>query len=118
MTAWTFPAGAVGHDESVKGYEVLATDGSAGTVSWADYKPGESYLVVSARHHLREVHYVIPAGLVRTVDHDAKTVQLGVTVEQAHSAPEHEDPAAPLDPAIVIALAHGLPGAPEGGLII
>ena len=46
-TTWTFPEGSVGHDDSVKGYEVEATDGPVGTCSWASYKPGESYLVVS-----------------------------------------------------------------------
>jgi hypothetical protein len=116
--AWSFPPEAVGHDQSVKGYEVEATDGIAGTVSWASYKPGESYLVVTQHHHLRQVHYVLPAGVVRTVRHDDRTVVLDVTVEQAHQAPQHPEPAAPLDPAIVAALLHGLPGVPEGGLII
>jgi hypothetical protein len=118
MDAWSFPPGAVGHDESVKGYDVEATDGVAGVVSWADYKPGDSYLVVTQRHRLREVHYVIPAGVVREVRHGERKVVLGVSVADAHRAPQHRDPAAPLDPALVAALAHGLPGVPEGGLIV
>jgi hypothetical protein len=31
---WSFPAGSVGHDESVKDYAVEATDGQVGSVSW------------------------------------------------------------------------------------
>ena len=46
---WSFPAGMIGHDESVKDFEVEATDGHAGKVSRASYAPGESYLVVSHR---------------------------------------------------------------------
>jgi hypothetical protein len=117
-SAWSFPPGSIGHDDSVKGYDVDATDGNAGKVSWASYKAGGSYLIVSARHHLREIHYVIPAGVVREVRHGDRKVVFGVSVAEAHSAPEHEEPAAPLDPAIVAALAHGLPGAADGGLIL
>jgi len=115
---WSFPPGSIGADDSVKGYEVDATDGVAGSVSWASYKPGESYLVVSHRHHLHETHFVIPAGAVRDVRHGDRRVMLGISVAEAHSAPQQEDPAAPLDPATVAAFAHGLPGAPEGGLIV
>jgi hypothetical protein len=115
---WSFPPASVGHDDSVKGYEVDATDGVAGTVSWASYRPGESYLVVSHRHRLHDTHFVIPAGAVRHVRHDERKVVLGISIAEAHSNPQVDDPAAPLDPAIVAAFAHGAPGAPEGGLIV
>jgi hypothetical protein len=48
---WSFPEGMLGHDDSIKDFQVEATDGDAGTVSWASYAPGESYLVISLRHH-------------------------------------------------------------------
>ena len=115
---WSFPPGSIGADDSVKGYEADATDGVAGSVSWASYRPGESYLVVSHRHHLHETHFVIPAGAVREVRHVDRKVVLGISVAEAHSAPQQEDPAAPLDPAIVAAFAHGVPGVSEGGLIV
>ena len=94
---WSFPEGAVGHADSVKGYDVVATDGHIGEVSWADYKPGESYLVVSYYHHLGHVHHVVPAGAVVRVDHDARTVTLGVTVDEVKATPKHEDPETPVD---------------------
>src|ERR1700746_2138918 len=59
QTPWSCPEGSVGHDESVKGYSVEATDGQVGTVSWASYAPGESYLVVSYRDGHHEVHTVV-----------------------------------------------------------
>jgi hypothetical protein len=46
----------LGPDDSIKGFQVEATDGDAGRVSWAGYAPGESYLVVSHRHRLKEAH--------------------------------------------------------------
>jgi len=96
-TLWSFPEGAVGHDESVKGYAVLATDGPVGEVSWADYAPGESYLVVTYRHHLGHVHHVVPAGACVRVDHAARTVTLNVSCDEVKSTPQHEDPEAAVD---------------------
>jgi hypothetical protein len=90
---WSFPEGAVGHSDSVKGYRVVCTDGSVGDVSWADYKPGESYLVVS----YGKTHHVVPAGAVTSVDHQAKTCTLDVTVDEVKATPQHEDPETPVD---------------------
>jgi hypothetical protein len=70
-----------GHD-SVKGFRVLATDGSAGRVSWGSYAPGESYLVISTGL-LRRAHRVLPAGAVTAV-RDGE-----VEVSLSRSAIEH-----------------------------
>ena len=118
MDAWTFASGLVGPDDSVKGYAVDATDGPAGTVSWASYKPGESYLIVTARRRLRKAHYVIPASLVREIRKADRRVVLTVSRAEAHSHPHRQDPAAPLDPKIVAAFAGGAPGVIDGGLIV
>jgi hypothetical protein len=101
---WSFPSGMIGHDDSVKGFEVEATDGHAGKVSWASYAPGESYLVVSQRHHLHEVHHVVPAAAVQRIDKSAQKLWLRLTREQVAEAPEHHDPEAPLEAPTVDAL--------------
>ena len=100
-TGWSFPAGAVGHDDSVKGYAVEATDGQVGSVSWASYARGESYLVVSYHDGHHDVHHVVPAGAVQTVDHERRSVILGVTVAEVKATPTHEEPEAPVDWAYV-----------------
>ena len=41
----------LGHDDSIKDFQVEAIDGNAGKVSWASYAPGESYLVINLRRH-------------------------------------------------------------------
>jgi hypothetical protein len=85
---WTFPDGLVGHSDSVKGYRCGGSDGShVGTVAWADYKPGESYLVIDVddRQHL------VPAGAITGVEHDAQTLTLNVTAEQVHATPPYEE---------------------------
>lgn len=100
-TGWSFPEGSVGHDESVKGYALEARDGHVGSVSWASYAPGESYLVVSYREGLHEVHHVVPAGAVRRIDHERGIVTLDVTTAEVKATPTHEDPGAPVDWAFV-----------------
>jgi hypothetical protein len=57
----------LGHDDSIKDFQVEATDADAGKVSWASYTPGESYLVISLRHHLHETHHVVPAAAVERI---------------------------------------------------
>jgi hypothetical protein len=111
---WTFPAGAVGHDQSCKGYRVDASDGHLGAVSWASYAPGESYLVVTYRHHLREAHHVVPAGAVAGVDHAARTVTLTVTADEVKATPEHDGPEAPVDWGYVDQFERGMLG---GGFV-
>ncbi len=100
-SGWTFPAGSVGHSDSVKGYAVEATDGNAGSVSWASYAPGESYLVLSYHDGHHDVHHVVPAGAVKLVDHQRRVVTLGVTVAEVKATPTHEQPEAPVDWAYV-----------------
>lgn len=85
---WTFPDGMVGHSDSIKGYRVDGSDGTAGKVEWADYAPGESYLVVDVGGGS---HRVVPAGAITAVDHAEKTVTLKVTADEVRSSPPHED---------------------------
>lgn len=107
---WSFPEGLVAHDESVKDYAVEASDGRVGTCSWASYKPGESYLVVSygGKHH------VVPAGAVKAVDHDHRAVSLDVTVAEVKATPEHEEPSAPVDEDYIDRFERGMVG---GGFV-
>jgi hypothetical protein len=78
----------VGHSDSVKGYRVDGSDDRVGDVAWADYKPGDSYLVVNAGH---KRHHVVPAGAIAAVDHGARVVTLKVTADQVRSSPVHEE---------------------------
>lgn len=113
-TTWDFPQGSVGHSDSVKDYDVKATDGHVGKVSWADYKPGESYLVLGYREGLHDKHHVVPAGAVAEVDHEHRTVTLKVSVAEVKATPTHEDPEAEIDWAEVQAFDRGMLG---GGFV-
>jgi hypothetical protein len=101
---WTFAEGLLGPDDSVKDFEVEATDGHAGKVSWASYAPGESYLVVSHLHQLRETHRVVPAGAVERLSSDDRTVWLGLSRAELEELPDHHDPPAPVETWMVDAI--------------
>ena len=112
---WSFPDGAVAHDQSVKHYAVRCTDEEIGSVSWADYADGQAYLVVHCKHTLKkDTHHVVPAGAVVDVDHDAKTVTLNVTADEVRNSPEHEGPDTPVDWAYVDQFERGMLG---GGFV-
>ena len=98
---WSFPAGVLSPDDSIKGFRVEALDGRAGKVSWASYAPGESYLVISLLRHLHEAHHVVPAAAVERVSTDERTVWLRLTRVEVEQAPEHHDPPAPLDSSMI-----------------
>jgi hypothetical protein len=113
-TTWSFPEGSVAHDQSVKGYAVEATDAHVGSVSWASYKPGESYLVVTYRDGHHDTHHVVPAGAVQLVDHGRRVVSLKVTVAEVKATPTHEAPDAPVDWGYVDQFERGMLG---GGFV-
>jgi hypothetical protein len=88
----TFRAGLLAGRESVKGFRVLATDGSAGRVSWASYQPAESYLVISTGL-LRRTHRVLPAGAVIAVRDGEVEVSLSrIGIEQLPSLAHPQAP--------------------------
>lgn len=64
--ARTFRPGVLSGYDSVKGFKVIGSDGSAGRVSWGSYAPGESYLVVT-EGRFRRRHRVLPAVAVASV---------------------------------------------------
>jgi hypothetical protein len=111
---WSFPEGSVAHDQSVKGYVVEATDGPVGKVSWASYKPGESYLVLTYREGHHETHHMVPAGAVQRVDHENCTCALNVTTAEVKATPTHEAPDAPIDWSYVDQFERGMIG---GGFV-
>jgi hypothetical protein len=87
----TFQPGVLGTHDSIKGFRVLATDGSAGRVSWASYKPGESYVVVTLGL-LGRKHHVVPAGAVTSVGDG--TVSVGLSRTQIRQLPDLPHPRA------------------------
>lgn len=89
----TFRAGVLAGHDSVKGFRVLATDGSAGRVSWGSYARGESYLVISTGL-LHRTHRVLPAAAVISV-RDGE-VEVSLSRAEVEHLPSLPHPAAPV----------------------
>jgi hypothetical protein len=90
----TFADGVLGDQSSVKGFEVVATDGRAGRISWATYAPGDSYLAVTVGR-VKHTHHVLPAGAVRSV-RDGE-VHIALTRSDIERLPLLADVQAPVD---------------------
>jgi hypothetical protein len=112
---WSFPDGMIDPDDSIKGFRVEASDGHAGKVSWASYAPGESYLVISVPHHLREAHHVVPAGAVTRTSMDDRTTWLRLSRAEVEELPEHHDQPAPLETWMVDAIERAIASRGLGG---
>lgn len=89
----SFKPGVLGSRDSIKGLRVLASDGPAGRVSWASYKPGESYVVVTTGR-LRRQHRVLPAGAVERVE--GRQVRVSLSREAIEHLPLLPHPEAPV----------------------
>jgi hypothetical protein len=92
--AWTYQDEAWSAGGDVVGYDVLATDGSIGTIDDATAETDRSYVVVDTGSWISGQKRLVPAGLVTDVDHDARTVAITLSRDQIRAAPEYDESAA------------------------
>jgi hypothetical protein len=71
----------------VVGYEAHAADGRIGTVDEASHRAGAAYVVVDTNGWIAGERRVIPAGLVRRVDENDRTLLVSLTQDEIASAP-------------------------------
>jgi hypothetical protein len=74
----------------VSGYDVEATDGHIGKVDEATYEDSSSCLVVDTGFWIFGKKRMIPAGVVRRVDAEAKKVFVNMTKQQIKDAPDYD----------------------------
>jgi len=87
---WNY-AQTIAHDgRDYLGYDVEATDGHIGKVDEATIQTDQSYVIVDTGPWIFGKKRMIPAGVVRRIDDDAKTVYVGMTKEQIKAAPDFE----------------------------
>lgn len=90
---WDWPesvrAAETGREPDFSGYKVVANDGEIGHVRSFESAPDASHLIVDTGGWLLGKLSVIPAGAVRVVAHDSKTVQIDLTKQQIKDAPEY-----------------------------
>lgn len=96
MTAdvWTYAEGVMAPGVSprnVVGYSVEARDGSIGKVDDATYEVGSSYLVVDTGPWIFGKKVMLPAGIIRSVDHEEEKIVVERTKDEIKDAPEFDD---------------------------
>ena len=73
------------------GYKVAALDGEIGKIDDATYDVGTSYLVVDTGPWIFGRKVMLPAGVVRNVDHDRQVVHVERSKDQIKNSPEFDD---------------------------
>jgi hypothetical protein len=89
---WMFPNDVVTPDE-LAGFAVQALDGEVGTVDWATYEVGESYVagyfVVDTGPWIFGKKVLIPAGLIDRIDPAEERIFVNRTRDDIKNAPEY-----------------------------
>ncbi|MFJ1709523.1 PRC-barrel domain containing protein [Kitasatospora sp. NPDC088346] len=87
---WNHRPGS-GHrpDAAPVGYRVEATDGPLGTVDRHSDEVDAAHLVVDTGPWILGREVLLPAGVVRSVDHAARTVHVGLTRDGVRNAPAY-----------------------------
>jgi hypothetical protein len=76
-------------DGDLIGYAVEAADGRLGTVVRASSLSAAAYLVIDAAPEVEGLR-LVPAGAVASMDHDDRTVRVGLTRVEVAAAPAYE----------------------------
>ena len=87
----TFETEAMSGRFDLTGWAVEAEDGHLGKVDEATYDVGRSYVVVDTGFWIFGKKRMIPAGAIRRIDPDTKTVYVAQTKEQVKQAPDYEE---------------------------
>ncbi len=96
---WTFevqPAPGETRDETrptpdLTDFKIEATDGKIGKVDEATHEAGGSYLIVDTGPWILGEKVMLPAGVVRRIDPESKTVFVNLTKDQIKNAPEFNE---------------------------
>jgi hypothetical protein len=86
---WRYPNTVTTAD--VTGYKVHALDGDIGKVDKHNDETDSSYLVLSTGPWILGKTVMLPAGVIRSVDRENKTVSVALTKEQIKNAPEYSE---------------------------
>jgi hypothetical protein len=76
---------------NVVGYDVEALDGSIGKVDEATFDAASGHIVVDTGPWIFGKKVMLPAGVIRSADHDDEKVFVNRTKDQIKNAPEFDD---------------------------
>ena len=91
---WTYREETLGtnlNNANIVGYGVEALDGSIGKVDEATFDAGSAFIVVDTGPWIFGKKVMLPAGVVRNVDHDDETIFVNQEKDEIKNAPEFDD---------------------------
>jgi hypothetical protein len=91
---WGYRDTTLGSDLSaanVVGYDVEAVDGSIGKVDEATFDATAGYIVVDTGPWIFGKKVLLPAGVIKSADHNDEKVFVNRTKDEIKSAPEFDD---------------------------
>lgn len=91
---WSDGSGVLTDGRDVIGYEVKATDGKIGRIDGCTTVTDRDHVVVDTGFWIFGKRRLLPAGLIRQIDHDEQRVWLRVGKDQVRGAPDYEEPEA------------------------
>ena len=83
---WDYTDQTYGADLS--GYSVEATDGGIGKIDETTNEIGSSYIVVDTGPWIFGKKVMLPAGVIRSVDHEAEKIMVDRSKDEIKHAPE------------------------------
>ena len=94
LDVWTYRETTLGVDinkANIIDYGVEALDGSIGKVDEATYDAGSAFIVVDTGPWIFGKKVMLPAGIIKSVDHDDEKIYVNRTKDQIKDAPEFDD---------------------------
>jgi len=94
IDVWTYRETTLGVDlnkANIVGYSVEALDGSIGKVDEATFDAGSAFIVVDTGPWIFGKKVMLPAGVVKSADHDDETIFVDRTKDEIKNAPEFDD---------------------------
>jgi len=91
---WTYRETTLGENlntANIVGYSVEALDGSIGKVDEATHDAGSAFIVVDTGPWIFGKKVMLPAGVIKSADHDDETIFVNRTKDEIKSAPEFDE---------------------------
>jgi hypothetical protein len=88
---WVYSGTGWADTTDIAGYEVEALDGSIGKIDRATNEANGSYVVVDTGPWIFGKKAILPAGVIDSIDSNAKKVYVNRTKDEIKNAPEYDD---------------------------
>ena len=87
---WAYRDATWTQSQDLVGFDVVAADGSVGTIDKATYNALDAYVVVDTGFWIFGKKRLIPAGAITRVDAEGRHVHVSLTKDEIRSAPDFD----------------------------